>query len=119
MRSKKGQRPKGKRAILKMGGQPYYTMADRVTSHVGLGALAAAIAGSTASARYIVEVVSRDPVKVRALAHKLAAGATTGRSGPACPRRPVCQCREVVAELEDEGRMSAGTTRREKLIEAT
>src|ERR1700693_1432407 len=43
----------------------------------------AATAALTARAGYPVEVVSRDPAKARALADKLAAGATTGTFGAA------------------------------------
>lgn len=52
-------------------------------SIIGSGGMAAAIAGRTAKAGHTVEVVSRDPVKARALADKLAAGATTGTYGTA------------------------------------
>ncbi|PKU24195.1 NADPH-dependent F420 reductase [Telmatospirillum siberiense] len=54
-------------------------------SIIGSGGMAAAIAGRTANAGYTVEVVGRDPVKARALADQLAAGATTGtyRAAPA------------------------------------
>ncbi|WP_274601978.1 NADPH-dependent F420 reductase [Pseudomonas typographi] len=52
-------------------------------SIIGTGAMAAAIAGRTAKAGHTVEVVSRDPAKARALADKLAAGATTGAYGSA------------------------------------
>jgi hypothetical protein len=45
--------------------------------------MAAAIGGRAAKAGYTVEVVSRDPAKARALADKLAAGATTGTYGAA------------------------------------
>jgi len=45
--------------------------------------MAAAIAGRTAKAGHTVEVVNRDPAKARALAKKLAAGATTGTYGAA------------------------------------
>ncbi len=47
-------------------------------SIIGTGGMAAAIGGRTAKAGYTVEVISRDPAKARALADKLAAGATTG-----------------------------------------
>lgn len=50
-------------------------------SIIGSGTMAAAIAGRTAKAGHIVEVVSRDPAKARALADQLAAGATTGTYG--------------------------------------
>ncbi len=52
-------------------------------SIIGSGTMAAAIAGRTAKAGHTVEVVSRDPAKARALADKLAAGATTGTYGAA------------------------------------
>jgi predicted dinucleotide-binding enzyme len=52
-------------------------------SIIGSGGMAAAIAGRTAKAGYTVEVISRDPAKARALADKLAAGATTGTYGAA------------------------------------
>lgn len=52
-------------------------------SIIGTGSIAAAIAGRAAKAGHIVEVVSRDPAKARALADKLAAGATTGTYGTA------------------------------------
>jgi predicted dinucleotide-binding enzyme len=45
--------------------------------------MAAAIGGRAAKAGHTVEVVSRDPAKARALAEKLAAGATTGTYGAA------------------------------------
>lgn len=50
-------------------------------SIIGSGTMAAAIAGRTAKAGHIVEVVSRDPAKARALADQLAAGAITGTYG--------------------------------------
>ena len=52
-------------------------------SIIGSGNMAAAIAGRTAKAGHTVEVVNRDPAKARALAKKLAAGATTGTYGAA------------------------------------
>jgi predicted dinucleotide-binding enzyme len=52
-------------------------------SIIGSGGMAAAIGGRTAKAGYTVEVASRDPAKARALADKLAAGATTGTYGAA------------------------------------
>ena len=54
-------------------------------SIIGSGGMAAAIAGRTAKAGHTVEVVSRDPVKARALADRLAAGAITAtyRAAPA------------------------------------
>jgi len=47
-------------------------------SIIGSGGMATAISGRIAKAGHTVEVVSRDPDKARALADKLAAGATTG-----------------------------------------
>jgi len=52
-------------------------------SIIGAGTMATAIAGRTAKAGHTVEVVSRDSAKARALADKLAAGATTGTYGAA------------------------------------
>jgi 8-hydroxy-5-deazaflavin:NADPH oxidoreductase len=52
-------------------------------SIIGTGGMAAAIGGRTSKAGYTVEVISRDPAKARALADKLAAGATTGTHGTA------------------------------------
>ena len=52
-------------------------------SIIGTGGMAAAIGGRTAKAGYTVEVISRNPAKARALADKLAAGATTGTHGAA------------------------------------
>jgi predicted dinucleotide-binding enzyme len=52
-------------------------------SIIGTGGMAAAIGGRTAKSGYTVEVISRDPAKARALADKLAAGATTGTYGAA------------------------------------
>ncbi|MGZ3433372.1 MAG: NADPH-dependent F420 reductase [Isosphaeraceae bacterium] len=52
-------------------------------SIVGSGGMATAISGRIAKAGHTVEVVSRDPAKARALADKLAAGATTGTYGAA------------------------------------
>ena len=52
-------------------------------SIIGSGGMAAAIGGRIAKAGHTVEVVSRDPAKARALADKLAAGATTGTYGAA------------------------------------
>ena len=54
-----------------------------IISIIGSGGMAAAIGGRTAKAGYNVEVISRDPAKARALADKLAAGATTGTYGAA------------------------------------
>jgi predicted dinucleotide-binding enzyme len=50
-------------------------------SIIGVGTMAVAIAGRVAKAGHIVEVVTRDPSKARALADQLAAGATTGTYG--------------------------------------
>jgi 8-hydroxy-5-deazaflavin:NADPH oxidoreductase len=52
-------------------------------SIIGSGGMATAIGGRTAKAGHTVEVMSRDPAKARALADKLAAGATTGTYGAA------------------------------------
>jgi len=52
-------------------------------SIIGSGGMATAISGRIAKAGHTVEVVSRDPAKARALADKLAAGATTGKYGAA------------------------------------
>jgi predicted dinucleotide-binding enzyme len=52
-------------------------------SIIGSGGMATAIGGRIAKAGHTVEVVSRDPAKARALADKLAAGATTGKYGAA------------------------------------
>src|SRR5476649_1946318 len=52
-------------------------------SIIGTGGMATAIGGRIAKAGYTVEVVSRDPAKARALADKLAPGATTGMYGVA------------------------------------
>jgi predicted dinucleotide-binding enzyme len=52
-------------------------------SIIGTGGMAAAIGGRAAKSGYNVEVISRDPAKARALADKLAAGATTGTYGAA------------------------------------
>ena len=52
-------------------------------SIIGSGSMAAAVAGRAAKAGHTVEVVGRDPAKARALADKLAAGATTGTYGAA------------------------------------
>ena len=50
---------------------------------IGSGGMAAAISGRIAKAGHSVKVLSRDPAKARALAEKLAAGATTGTYGAA------------------------------------
>jgi 8-hydroxy-5-deazaflavin:NADPH oxidoreductase len=50
-------------------------------SIIGAGTMATAIAGRIANAGHTVDVVNRDPAKARALADKLAAGATTGTYG--------------------------------------
>jgi predicted dinucleotide-binding enzyme len=52
-------------------------------SIIGSGGMAAAIGGRCAKAGYTVEVFSRDAAKARALADKLASGATTGTYGAA------------------------------------
>jgi 8-hydroxy-5-deazaflavin:NADPH oxidoreductase len=52
-------------------------------SIIGSGGMAAAIGGRIAKAGHTVEVVNRDPAKSRALANKLAAGATAGKYGAA------------------------------------
>jgi 8-hydroxy-5-deazaflavin:NADPH oxidoreductase len=52
-------------------------------SIIGAGTMATAIAGRVAKAGHTVEVLNRDPAKARALADKLAAGATTGTYGAA------------------------------------
>jgi predicted dinucleotide-binding enzyme len=52
-------------------------------SIIGAGTMATAIAGRVAKAGHAVEVLNRDPAKARALADKLAAGATTGTYGAA------------------------------------
>jgi hypothetical protein len=52
-------------------------------SIIGAGTMATAIAGRIANAGHNVEILNRDPAKARALADKLAAGATTGTYGAA------------------------------------
>ncbi|MFT4511201.1 NADPH-dependent F420 reductase [Caballeronia sp. 15711] len=52
-------------------------------SIIGTGGMATAIGGRIAKAGHTVEVINRDPAKARALADKLAAGATTGTYGAA------------------------------------
>ena len=52
-------------------------------SIIGSGGMAAAIGGRAAKAGYTVEVIGRDAAKARALADRLAAGATTGTYGAA------------------------------------
>jgi len=52
-------------------------------SIIGSGGMATAISGRIAKAGHTAEVTSRDPAKARALADKLAAGATTGTYGAA------------------------------------
>ena len=47
-------------------------------SIIGSGGMAAAIGGLAARAGHYVEVITRDPVKARALVEQLGAGATTG-----------------------------------------
>jgi predicted dinucleotide-binding enzyme len=76
-------------------------------SIIGTGGMAAAIGGRTAKAGYTVEVISRNPAKARALADKLAAGATTGTHGAAPAGDivilavPYSSAAEVVAEYGD------------------
>ena len=50
---------------------------------IGSGGMAAAIGGRAAKAGHVVEVVSRDQTKARALADKFASGSTTGTYGKA------------------------------------
>lgn len=50
-------------------------------SIIGSGGMAAAIGGLAARAGHLVEVMSRDAAKARALAGKIGAGATTGTFG--------------------------------------
>jgi predicted dinucleotide-binding enzyme len=52
-------------------------------SIIGTGGMAAAIGGLAAKAGHIVEVMSRDPAKARALAEQVGADATTGTYGAA------------------------------------
>jgi 8-hydroxy-5-deazaflavin:NADPH oxidoreductase len=52
-------------------------------SIIGAGSMATAIAGRVAKAGHQVEVISRNPAHAKALADKLAAGATTGTYGAA------------------------------------
>lgn len=52
-------------------------------SIIGSGGMAAAIGGLAAKAGHIVEVMSRDAAKARALAEQIGAGATTGTFGTA------------------------------------
>lgn len=52
-----------------------------IISVIGSGGMAAAIGGLAAKAGHTVEVMSRDAANARALADKLAAGATTGTFG--------------------------------------
>jgi len=54
-----------------------------IISIIGAGTMATALASRIAKAGHTVEVVNRDPAKARALADKLAAGATTGTYGDA------------------------------------
>src|SRR3546814_2187956 len=49
-----------------------------IISIIGSGGMAAAIAGLAAKAGHTLEVVSRDPVKARALVEQVGGGATTG-----------------------------------------
>ncbi|KAB2675000.1 NADPH-dependent F420 reductase [Brucella tritici] len=50
-------------------------------SIIGAGTMATAIAGRIAGAGHVVEIINRDPANARALAGRLAAGATTGTYG--------------------------------------
>ncbi len=52
-------------------------------SIIGTGGMAAAIGGRAAQAGLVVEVISRDAAKARALADRLGAGATIGTYGAA------------------------------------
>lgn len=52
-------------------------------SIIGTGSMAAAIGGRVAKAGHLVEVISRDPAKARALADRLAPDATAGTYGTA------------------------------------
>ncbi len=52
-------------------------------SIIGSGGMAAAIGGRAAKAGHLVEMISRDPAKARALADQLGSGATTGTYGAA------------------------------------
>ena len=52
-------------------------------SIIGSGTMAAAIGDRVAKAGHNVEVISRDPAKAKALAERLATGATTGAYGAA------------------------------------
>ena len=78
-----------------------------IISIIGSGTMAASIAGRTAKAGHTVEVVSRDPAKARALADRLAAGATTGTYGAAPSGDivilavPYTSAAEVVADYGD------------------
>ena len=76
-------------------------------SIIGSGGMATAVAGRIAKAGHTVEVVSRDPAKAKALANKLAGGATTGTYG-ATPTGdivilavPYSSAAAVVAEFGD------------------
>ncbi|WP_158744268.1 NADPH-dependent F420 reductase [Acidisphaera sp. L21] len=76
-------------------------------SIIGSGGMATAVASRIAKAGHTVEVVSRDPAKAKALANKLAAGATTGTYG-ATPTGdivilavPYSSAAAVVAEFGD------------------
>ena len=76
-------------------------------SIIGAGTMATAIAGRVAKAGHTVEVLNRDPAKARALADKLAAGATTGTYGAAPTGDivilavPYASAAAVVAEFGD------------------
>lgn len=50
-------------------------------SIIGSGGMAAAIGGLAARVGHLVEVMSRDAAKARALAEKIGTGATTGTFG--------------------------------------
>ncbi|MGH6773284.1 NADPH-dependent F420 reductase [Brucella tritici] len=50
-------------------------------SIIGAGTMATAIAGRITGAGHVVEIINRDPANARALADRLAAGATTGTYG--------------------------------------
>ncbi|MET0407284.1 MAG: NADPH-dependent F420 reductase [Hyphomicrobium sp.] len=52
-------------------------------SIIGAGKMASAVAGRIAKAGHTVQMINRDPNKARALADKLAHGATTGTYGDA------------------------------------
>ncbi len=76
-------------------------------SIIGSGGMATAIGSRIAKAGHTVEVLSRDPAKARALADKLASGATTGKYGAAPAGDivilavPYCSAAAVVTEFGD------------------